>query len=193
VADALLVRARETNKDVVIAGPENALAFALSEMEPGAIRWSPAADSAETPDASQIVIHTGEAEVAANDLVRWRRSGWNGPLIGGPDMAQPWFGDLAGAYAEGIAALVCGRSSDSDDPTNTGDMYQQAAREAAEAALDAIASAIAETGSPSRSAVAQALTQSPPEAQTHWYRYSTGSWLYDAEASVSPGPAARAD
>lgn len=193
VAGALLVKAREANRDVVIAGPENALAYALSEMEPGATRWSSGADSAETLDASAIVIHTGDAEGAANDLVRWRASGWHGPFIGGPDMAQPWFGNLAGAYAEGAAALVCGRPAGSADPANTSAMHQQAASEAAEAAIGAIASAIAETGRPSRSAVAQELAQSPPEAEIHWYRYSAGRWLHDADASASPDLSTVAD
>ena len=99
LAEAMLARA--ATGEIIIAGPENALAAALSAVAPRATRWPSGRTVAETPGATAVVIHTGEAEAAADDLRRWRAAGWRGTMIGGPDMAQSWFGDLAGSVSGG--------------------------------------------------------------------------------------------
>ncbi len=175
LAEAMLARAAIGK--IIIAGPENALAAALRAIEPRATRWLPDQISAEAPGSTDVVIHTGEAEAAASDLRGWRAAGWRGMMIGGPDMAQPWFGDLAGSSAEGALALVCGPvSGESRTP------QQQTAQQAVEAALQAIAGAVEATGEPSRAAVAQALAERPLEAQAHWLYFTGDGWRADEDA-----------
>jgi len=175
LAKAMLARAG--TGEIIIAGPENALAAALSAIEPRATRWPSDQTIAETPGSTVVVIHTGEAEAAAGDLRGWRAAGWRGTMIGGPDMAQSWFGDLAGSSAEGALALVCGPVS-GESLTH----QQQAAQQAVAAALNAIAHAIEDTGEPSRAAVAQALTAHLLATREHWLRYTTDGWRADEDA-----------
>ncbi len=181
LAEALLERAIEAGDSIIIAGPENALAAALSTVRPQATRWLYGGASTGTPPPTSVVIYTGEAEAAAYDLQGWRSAGWSGTLIGGPDMAQSWFGDLAGSAAEGVLALGCGPSAGQGDDSEA--YHQQAARQAAVVALDAIAAAVDATGQPTRTGVAQILAGHPPEAQMHWLRYIGAGWRADEDTT----------
>ena len=169
LAGAMLARA--ATGEIIIVGPENALAAALSANAPRATRWPSDQTIAETPGSTVVVIHTGEAEAAARDLRAWRAAGWRGTMIGGPDMAQSWFGDLAGSSAEGSLALVCGPVSEESQSHQL-----QAAQQAVTVVVHALASAVEDTGEPSRTAVAQALAERPLEAQAHWLHYTDDDW-----------------
>jgi hypothetical protein len=185
LADVLLARAVEgrpegtASENVAIAGPENALASALGLLAPAAWRQPSEADSAWAPREGTVVIHTGDAEAAARDLVKWRGAGWEGALLGGPDMAQPWFGDLAGAGAQGALALACSTADD-----EKGQPLAIAGQVAADSVLAAIASSISNDGRPTRAAIAEALAMHPPEEQLQWRRFSGRSWRPELSGSA---------
>lgn len=111
--------------------------------------------------------------------------GWRGRLIGGPDLARPWFIALAGAAAEGSQAAMCDLAT-LEVKTGGGEdaaLAQEAALAGAGARilLQALAEAIGEQGQPTRAGVSQALTARPIEPGLAWFQVSDGRWVRSKE------------
>ena len=182
---------------LVIAGPDNPLARALEQAAPDALRVA-----SPTQDASQFcakaamasvyrghcratVLYTGDAAQGADDLVRWRSSGWRGALLGGPDLAAlpspPWgaLSARAGAAAEGAQAVVCtlpgelgSKRGDDASPEALSTLAEQSAK----LIIDAIAQDVAIHDRPSRPGVQAALAEHGIRPGLTWIRCVSGAW-----------------
>ncbi len=112
-------------------------------------------------------------------------NGWRGGLIGGPDLARPWFIDLAGAAAEGSRAAMCDLAMLDVAPGQGEDaaLAQEAALAEAGARilLQALAEAIGEQGQPTRAGVSAALTARVIEPSLAWFQVSAGRWVRSEE------------
>jgi hypothetical protein len=147
----------------------------LSEKKPG-----------DLPTAFSTIIHTGDAERASDDLVRWRGGGWSGALLGGPDLAQPWFIGRSGAYAAVVRAVACTPATASPVEESAELALQAgAARGATESILAALARDIETHGQPSRGGVANALAAQPTIGASAWLIVTDGEWVLE-ETSARP-------
>lgn len=177
LALALLDRADALGHLVAVAGPDNTLSAALLTARP-AIVTLPADTTSNPPSPSDTIIHTAEAAEAADDVKRWREDGWEGSLLGGPDLAQPWFVARAGAGAAGTRALACGPATPAG--TITGDSATaaavQSARDATVAVLDALAQDVASEAAPTRAGIAHALAAQPWPGESHWLEVEGNAW-----------------
>jgi hypothetical protein len=175
---------------IVIAGPQNALAEALEMAAPELSRIcvdtaaecaDPCATSGRTGGPSAPcrapVIYVGDASSAADHLVSWRSSGWQGTLLGGPELARPWLPERSGVAGEGVRAVVCSYPA---APIETGDVALDNESRLAYAGtrmiLRALARDIAARGRPSRPGVGVQLVQELPSANLAWLRVEDGRW-----------------
>ncbi len=121
-------------------------------------------------------VYAGDAAAAAGDLVRWRAAGWDGVLVGGPDLARPWLIARAGAAAEGTRAAVCWPVTGT---MGAGELSPAArlAGVGAGALSEALAADISAHGRPTRAGVSVALAQRPLQSGLTWYRVEDGRWV----------------
>ena len=121
-------------------------------------------------------VYAGDAAVAADDLVRWRMEGWEGMLVGGPDLARPWLIDRAGGAAERTRAAVCVATA---GPAGESELSPTArlARAGTQVLMDALAADIAAHGRPTRAGVNTALAQRPFQGGLTWYQVEVGRWV----------------
>ncbi len=193
LAAELAVAARNSGAaSVSIGGSDARLAEAAGELLIGAFRVSPDAEIPCPPSAEDsgrsdcVVIYAGDASGLADDLQRWKASGWEGATLAGPDVARSWFPARAGDSAEGVRALVCAWSG--RVPVAEDSLWGSQAGLAvlgSELVLEAIARDIAAHGAPSRHGVAAALAQMQPESSLGWIEVQRGSWI----PVTSPAPA----
>jgi hypothetical protein len=164
---------------MAVTGPDNALREALLERSPGVFL---VAESAPHPcEASAppgcLVIHSGDAVAAAESLRRWRAAGWDGPFLGGPEVAKPWFIGQAGKDAEGVRAVTCGGSRLLPGQ----DASLQAAADLAGAATRSILSGldqvIARKIRPTRATIAEMLVSSAPKYDLAWLEVRNQGWV----------------
>jgi hypothetical protein len=181
VVTELLRGVHETSSlPVVLTGPDNALRRALLARAPelAVVSASAPHPCAASSFSDCLVIHTGEAVDAADTLVRWRAAGWQGPYVVGPDAARPWFGMLTGVAGEGVRAVACGIL---DSSSSNQDASLQAATSLVSAATQSILSGlgrvIANTGLPTRQAVAEALSSHAPDRALSWIQIMRGNWV----------------
>ncbi len=188
IAGAMLARAATTagSGGVAVSGPENALAGALRQAAGKQAGVGGAARDA----APALRLYSGDAAQAADDLLAWRAAGWQGILVGGPDLARPWLAGRAGSAAEGSQAAVCSPGSAPSAAFSAayrtaagGEAGPEArlAYAAAHAALDAVAADIHSHGRPTRSGVAAALAAQHLSAGLVWLRMAGGQWTTAGE------------
>ncbi len=162
----------------------------------GAASSTPALQCADPcagqPTCRTTVLYTGDAAAAADDLIRWRTRGWQGALLGGPELARPWLVGRAGKAAEGVSAVVCsspGEASHLADETQVGDLSldseSRLARMGTQALLRAIARDAAAHGVPTRSGVRDELSRETLGGSLAWLHVSDGRWVA-GEDPVSP-------
>jgi hypothetical protein len=124
-------------------------------------------------DEAQWVFFPGGAEAAAEELLARRAEGWDGALIGGPDVLKPWFIGRAGEASEGTAAAACALPGAPPD----GALPEAGlARGGTEIILEAIASVVRQGGLPERASVAAALTTVEIAPSLTWYEVRGGAW-----------------
>lgn len=192
---AALVKAapHPVDSPLLIAGPENALARALEQAAPDALRVTSGTQDAAlfcttgSADACRrTVLYTGDAAQGADDLVRWRASGWTGALLGGPDLAAlPILAARAGAAAEGAQAVMCVlphvAASQERGDASVKELSALAAQ-SAQLLIDAIAKDVAQRGRPSREGVQAALAEGGIRPELVWLRCESGGWRLGREA-----------
>jgi Periplasmic binding protein len=165
---------------IVVTGPDTALRKALVESEPGLAVVAEAAPDPcqEETESDCAVIYAGDATGAAEALRRWRALGWDGPFLGGPEIARPWFVERAGGESEGTRAVICGGS---DLPLTAQDMSLQYSAELAGAAtrsiLTGLRRAIVDAGKPTRQTLASALSSSAAGQDMAWIEVRSGRWV----------------
>jgi len=120
------------------------------------------------------VIYAGNAASAADDLIHWRAAGWQGVLLGGPDLVRPWLVERAGDAAEGVRAVVCVPAGVQGQENSGPDAILADA--GARAILQALAEDIAAHGRPTRGGVAAALSGQPITPGLVWYRVRDSAW-----------------
>ena len=108
------------------------------------------------------------ADIMADLVIRWRADGWQGRLLGGPDLAKTWFAERSGEDGEGALALLCGSIS------ATGDSTTALAEKGIDSLINALETAIAKSGTPTRQNVAAALHIAPEP--TTWATLAAGDW-----------------
>jgi ABC-type branched-subunit amino acid transport system substrate-binding protein len=205
LARELLAQARRLSGGrTVVAGPAGLLYSALQAAGPGAGlqpadvlppttvssgNASPSKAGSDQLAAYRYILYSGDAAAAAGDLLGWRAQGWNGTLLGGPDLAQPWLAGRAGAAAEGTLALACtpGQGSAPGMTEAATARYRAAtgsppgprallAYWGAHRLVEALAQDIREHGRPSRSGVAQTLAAQHAPAGVTWLELRAGGW-----------------
>jgi len=132
----------------------------------------------------QVRFHPGDAASAADELLRLAAAGWQGTLIGGPDVARPWFIGRAGRAAEGTRAIVCrvegtrpeGAAPGEHDVTPA--LAASLASAAARAVLGAAAQEIAGRGRPTRAGIAARLSAQPLAVGWDWVQVENGRWRW---------------
>jgi hypothetical protein len=166
-----------------VAGPATVLAQALSAVAQAATLGASIRDGALLP---QKVLYTGDAAGAADQVLRWHAAGWQGTLIGGPDLARPWFVGRAGPAGDGTLALACapGESTpvgfDEAYRAQAGSLPGPDARLAyagARRLLQAVAADIKAHGRPSRAGTGAALGARPGQARSTWLVVRNGQWI----------------
>ena len=165
---------------VVVTGPDTALRKALVESAPELAVVAEAAPDPcqEENDSECAVIYAGDATGAAEVLQRWRAVGWDGPFLGGPETARPWFVERAGGEAEGARAVVCGGS---ELPPASQDASLQYSAELASATtrsvLTGLRRAIVDAGKPTRQTLASALSSFEAGQDLAWIEVRSGGWV----------------
>ncbi len=146
----------------------------------------PSADRSSPP----IVHFPGDAESAADALVRYRAQGGRGEMLVGPDAVRPWFIQRAGPAAAGTRAVVCDLAG---APLAVEALPVVGLTRAGVAVLMQALSVAASGGELSRPAVAAALTSAVPGGvglasgqapassapiapRLRWYRVTDGQW-----------------
>ena len=140
--------------------------------------------SLSSDSSRQVRFHPGDAASAADELLRLAAAGWQGTLIGGPDVARPWFIGRAGRAAEGTRAIVCrvegarpeGATPDDGDVTPA--LAASLARAAARAVLGAAAQEIAGRSRPTREGIAARLSAQPLAIGWDWVQVENGRWRW---------------
>jgi hypothetical protein len=181
VAAELLRKAHESDVPaLVVTGPENTL---LRTLLAGAPEASKVPESAPHPCPAKasnrcLVIHTGDASGAADALGRWRAAGWEGPFLGGPEMARPWFIGRAGDGSQGARAVVC---ANANLPMPGPDASLRAAVGQASAAtrsiLSGLSQAIDDTGRPTRASVRDSLSPLTVDMDLMWLEVKDQDWV----------------
>ena len=153
-------------RQALIARAETLLGGPANVMEPGA----------STRPATEVVVYLGEAASAAEDLRRWRGHGWDGRLVGGPDLFRPWFVKLAGEAGEGTLALACGQAPAQATEDVTAAQAGQLAEVGVEILLQALADDVSAHGRPGREGLAEALARLSRPSTSEWYQVQHGQW-----------------
>lgn len=134
---------------------------------------------------ANTLLIDASADVFAEGFNARYAKGWRGELIGGPDLARPWFIALAGAAAEGSRAAMCDLAAldAGAGPGEDAALAQEAALAGAGARilLQALAEAIGEQGQPTRAAVSLTLAAHPIEPGLAWFQVSGGRWVRSTE------------
>jgi hypothetical protein len=179
-AELLREAKRLSGSEVVLAGSDNALRRALLALDPGlTVIGEATASPCSGGDVSDCgVLYSGDAVGAAAALRRWKASGWEGSIVGGPEVARPWLIEMAEGSAEGTRAVVCGsqslRSPDGDiSLENAAELAAVASR----TILTGVERAIAEKGAPSRQALTEWISTGRIEGGMTWIAVSDGQWV----------------
>lgn len=149
----------------------------IAQLTDFAAGWNPPG----SPDRRGVVevFFPGDAAAAADRLRELRSQGWDGVLIGGPDVLRPWFITLSGLTAEGAAAAACVSAGAAPRPASEvkgAPPDVELTRQALRAISKALAVDIARHGRPSRHGLAEALASQPPEAGLAWYHVAEAQW-----------------
>lgn len=176
IAAALVARAADGGAaSPRIAGPDNPLAQALLGRLPVTDRQLLPEDAA--PIADQPVIFTGDAAAAADAVLRWRAGGWNGPLLGGPELARPWFIQLASGAAPGAQAVACRLAGGAEGGGTGSQPEAQLARAATRILLDVLARDITAHGQPTRAGMLHELSEVTLDRGVVWLVVRDGEWV----------------
>jgi hypothetical protein len=191
MAAGLLGEAARIGEPTVIAGPPTALAAALETAAPGLVRicadglaacptpcMSEAGSAGAPVPCRSTVVFTDDAASAGDDLARWRSLGWQGVLLGGPELARPWLLGRAGSTAEGARAIVCSYPSAIPETGDAAvDNEARLAYAGTRALLGALARDIAAHGRPGRAGVGAEVAKELPAANLIWLRVENGRWI----------------
>jgi hypothetical protein len=181
MAAELLRRAKSlSGGEVVLAGPDNALRRALLALDPGLTVTRDASPSPCSGDnvLDCRVLYSGDAVGAAAALRHWKASGWDGSILGGPEVARPWLIEMAEGSSDGTHAVLCG----SQGPASSdGDISLENAAELAAIASRTILTGfdrvIADQGRPSREALTEWLSTEGVGGGMTWIAVRDGQWV----------------